>query len=313
MAVTNYYTVGGRILGERTTGGSRIDYARDHLGSVAATTDSSGAVVNTYRYKPYGGQLAKTGASVDPKYLWVGQWGYRVARNEVYVRSRSYSTLTSRWLTIDQVIDILVELSNMRQSSDPYGYVRSRPVLEVDRHGYFGNDPVEQTNKGCIRNDYPIRLWIFNQLRIEVCLECFACCERGCWAHKILTGNIKLCANDKILNIGIRQLISEMKSLPNKIFGLIDFVVGLATGALVCATGTNKCVPKQDKIGGQAELNFCNLFFSLRAKAELFWFHDLCTGSKGLDYKVGLELGGANCGIVTASLCIGAKLRKVLN
>ena len=115
MAVTNYYSFGGQILGEET-GGVRRDYLgssahlvktgfepqpldfkcrsestsgrispnmrknhylTDALGSVTATVTGAGVVENTYRYKPYGEQLAKTGTGSDPKFLWVGRWGYR--------------------------------------------------------------------------------------------------------------------------------------------------------------------------------------------------------------------------------------------
>ena len=47
MAVTNYYTLGGEILGEKTTGQSRVDYLTDALGSVTATLNESAQVVNT--------------------------------------------------------------------------------------------------------------------------------------------------------------------------------------------------------------------------------------------------------------------------
>jgi hypothetical protein len=36
MSVTNYYSTNGQIIGEKTTGGSRIDYLTDALGSVPA-------------------------------------------------------------------------------------------------------------------------------------------------------------------------------------------------------------------------------------------------------------------------------------
>jgi hypothetical protein len=39
MLVTNYYTVNGEIIGEKTTGGSRVDYLTDALGSVMATVN----------------------------------------------------------------------------------------------------------------------------------------------------------------------------------------------------------------------------------------------------------------------------------
>ena len=76
MGVTSYYSFGGEIIGEET-GGVRRDYLTDALGSVTATVTGAGVVENTYRYKPYGEQLAKTGAGSDPKFLWNGKLGYR--------------------------------------------------------------------------------------------------------------------------------------------------------------------------------------------------------------------------------------------
>jgi hypothetical protein len=74
MPTTYYHTVAGRILGE-TTSGVRTDYLTDALGSVTATVDASQNVINTYRYKPYGEQLAKTGSGADPRFRWVGAFG----------------------------------------------------------------------------------------------------------------------------------------------------------------------------------------------------------------------------------------------
>ena len=71
MPVTNYYTVNGEIIGERTAGSPRVDYLTDALSSVAATVNQSAQVVNTYRYKPYGALLAKTGTGPDPAFGWL--------------------------------------------------------------------------------------------------------------------------------------------------------------------------------------------------------------------------------------------------
>src|ERR1043166_313193 len=100
MPVTNYYTVGNEIIGEKTTGGSRVDYLTDMLGSVTATVNQSAQVVNTYRNKPYGTQLAKTGVGADPAFLWNGSSGYRQTGNRVsedYVGARHYSSTTGEW------------------------------------------------------------------------------------------------------------------------------------------------------------------------------------------------------------------------
>ncbi len=49
MAVKNYYTMDGEIVGEETSN-DRTDYLRDALGSVVGTVNQSAQVVNTYRY-----------------------------------------------------------------------------------------------------------------------------------------------------------------------------------------------------------------------------------------------------------------------
>lgn len=79
MGVTSYYSFSGEILGEETNG-VRRDYLTDALGSVTATVTGAGAVENTYRYKPYGETLAKTGAGSDPKFLWNGTHGYKTCK-----------------------------------------------------------------------------------------------------------------------------------------------------------------------------------------------------------------------------------------
>ncbi|MCW5941950.1 MAG: hypothetical protein KIS66_06945 [Fimbriimonadaceae bacterium] len=103
MPVTNYHTVNGRTIGE-TTDGVRTDYLTDALGSVTATVDQSQNVLNTYRYKPYGGLLAKTGSSPDPRFLWTGDTGSRttgLAYSEQYNRARHYGSMQANWTSVD--------------------------------------------------------------------------------------------------------------------------------------------------------------------------------------------------------------------
>src|SRR5437879_2396258 len=89
----SYYSIGGELIAEKAAGGSRVDYLSDALGSITATLNQSAQLQNTYRYKPYGAQLAKTGASPDPSFTWVGTQGYRQTAkkySDVYV-SPDYS------------------------------------------------------------------------------------------------------------------------------------------------------------------------------------------------------------------------------
>ena len=126
MAVTNYDTVNGRIRAE-VTGGTRTGYLPDALGSVTAIVDESGAVQNTYRYKPYGELLAKTGAAADPKFMWVGLWGYRgkASSDHKYVRARHYASSNGQWLSIDPIWPFEM----------PYEYVSGAPITQLDPSG----------------------------------------------------------------------------------------------------------------------------------------------------------------------------------
>jgi RHS repeat-associated protein len=127
VAVTSYHTVNSQILGESTSA-TRVDYLADALGSVTATTNSSGVVQNRYRYKPYGSRLSKTGSAADPKYLWLGCWGYRShdSSSAVYVRRRHYDRLTARWPIRDP---------KFRKVSNRYLYSLSNPIRYVDPSG----------------------------------------------------------------------------------------------------------------------------------------------------------------------------------
>ena len=103
MGVTNYIRLGSEIIGERPLGGTRRNYARDALGSVTGTL-SGGAVENTYAFKPYGAQLAKTGSASDPSFTWAGIKGYCAtarAGSDYYVRARHYGSAASRWASRD--------------------------------------------------------------------------------------------------------------------------------------------------------------------------------------------------------------------
>ena len=127
MGVVNYYGTDGEILGDSASG----DYMRDALGSVTGTTSPTNATVqNSYRYKPYGEKLSKTGASTDPKFQWVGTVGYRqtaISHSASYVRARHYAKEEARWTTVDPIWP----------TQKAFGYVNGKPIHSVDPSGHM--------------------------------------------------------------------------------------------------------------------------------------------------------------------------------
>src|SRR5579863_8927319 len=126
-----YYSVDGEILGERAAGGQRLDYLTDALGNVTATVNQSGQVVNTYKYKPYGALLQKTGSGSDPSFQWVGSQGYRQTGkkySDVYVRARHHDSTDGRWTTRDP-------LGRRGKGWNLYRYAFSDPTDYTDRYG----------------------------------------------------------------------------------------------------------------------------------------------------------------------------------
>ena len=118
---TSYYTVDGEIVGE-SSGGVRLDYLTDALGSVTAKVNQAGVVASTARYKPYGDKLAGS----EYMFGWVGSQGYRKSVTGSYIRTRHFLAKSSRWTTTDLLWPF---------TSNPYGYVTDKPTCDTDPFG----------------------------------------------------------------------------------------------------------------------------------------------------------------------------------
>jgi hypothetical protein len=72
--------------------GQLTEYMVDFLGSITGTTNvTTGAIVNTYRYKPYGAKLS--GGTIGLGFFWTGNTGSRSSGKqfaEQYNRARHY-------------------------------------------------------------------------------------------------------------------------------------------------------------------------------------------------------------------------------
>lgn len=127
MALAKTYdTLNGRIRGE--TSPQQTNYLTDALRSVTSTVNSKAEQVNSYRYKPYGAQLAKTGAGVDPAFLWTGVSGSRATGRtfaEQYNTLRHFSSALGQWTSQDLLFP----------SQPAYVYAKANPVSWTDPSG----------------------------------------------------------------------------------------------------------------------------------------------------------------------------------
>lgn len=127
MPTTYYETVNGKIISQ-TCDGVYTSFETDALGSITATVDENGQVINTYRYKPSGALLAKTGIGEDPSILWTGATGSQhtgLKQAEQYNQHRHYSH-HSGWTSSDPIWPIEM----------PYVYVKSNPITHLDPSGF---------------------------------------------------------------------------------------------------------------------------------------------------------------------------------
>ena len=150
---TNYISSHGMVWGEISQSGVTTSYGHDAQGSVVETF-SNGGLVNTYRYKPFGGVLAKTGTAPDPRFLWNGGRGYRqtgLSFSGAYVRARHFAAETGIWTTCDP----------SWPSQPPYGYAKGSPTVRIDPSGLrctvasTSNDPQLRCNTKLTMTSHP--------------------------------------------------------------------------------------------------------------------------------------------------------------
>jgi len=227
MPITYYDTVNGQLIGE-TTGGVRTEYLTDALGSVTATVNSSGEIVNTYRYKPYGQLLSKTGSGEDPRYLWTGNTGSRrtlVTYAEQYNQARHYGSKQAGWTTRDRFWPQI----------EPFGYVRGRRTTWLDPLGLDGTP-------GCLTlRDFPLAEIppISLKAAIDVCGTCFntKCCPLDSATMCVdgsLSAALELELPIEIIDDIVKGVSDAEKLLLRGVYGLFGLVSGCAFSVPGC-------------------------------------------------------------------------------
>ena len=99
----------------------------DLVGSTRLITDSTGTVVGTTEYDPYGNRTAHTGTA-DSAIGYSGNWTDPIT-GLVYMRARDYDPGTAQFLTVDPLVD---------STRQPYAYVANNPLDNSDSTGLCG-------------------------------------------------------------------------------------------------------------------------------------------------------------------------------
>jgi RHS repeat-associated protein len=159
-ATTTYVYDGPQFLEERPTAGSTKRYVygpgidrplaqnvggvisyfiADHLGSVARTTDATGAPSLTREYDPWGNLLQ---GSTTGGYAFTGrEWDAETTL--YYYRARYYGPALGRFLGQDP--------HNHRDGLSFYTYVANNPIGVVDPSGLCGAKPTPCPDPACIK------------------------------------------------------------------------------------------------------------------------------------------------------------------
>ena len=144
---TDYvYGLTGLPIEQITGGGTVTYYHQDHLGSTRMLTSSTGAVVGTYAYGPYGNITKATGSVANPL-QFAGQY-LDSESGLYYLRARYYSPSTGQFRSVDPIVKL---------TRSPYGYAKDNPVNASDPTGRSYQDcqkyedsigPVDQAVQG---------------------------------------------------------------------------------------------------------------------------------------------------------------------
>lgn len=126
--------------------GKDLYYLFDGLGSVAATTNTTGTIVNRYTYEPYGQQTSPDPSAVDSNGNPVDRnpWRYAAGYYDTTTGMLKYGTRyyqphLTRWTQIDPVAGNPATPMTL----NPYTYVGCNPTNNVDPTGRDWSDDLK--------------------------------------------------------------------------------------------------------------------------------------------------------------------------
>ena len=131
--VARNYHYGDRLISSVDGSGSSRFYVHDRNGNVRNVINSSGSVLNSYSYTPYGEDIAAQCAEmVENRWKYTGQYEDREI-GQYYLRARQYSPYLARFNGYDPVYGDYSEPFTLHQ----YLYCLNDPVNRYDPDGRF--------------------------------------------------------------------------------------------------------------------------------------------------------------------------------
>jgi RHS repeat-associated protein len=137
-ATSKYVTVGDMVVA-RKDGSSSFWVHTDHLGSIQAETNASGASAHRKTYRPYGEILSQTGTLEDEPRGFTGQ--RHDASGLLDLHNRTYDPMLGRFISPDLVID-----GENTVGLNRYAYCNNNPISRKDIEGTDDKNEPEKDN-----------------------------------------------------------------------------------------------------------------------------------------------------------------------
>jgi RHS repeat-associated protein len=146
VCVKHYLYLGGKMIGEYLPAtSSYYYYASDQINSTRLVTDSTGAIVHSAQYDPYGGLYKTWINTYNPKPGFSGK--EREFGSEMdYFGARYYGHKQYRFISVDPVISKDETIINP-QLWNLYAYCQNSPMTYLDLNGAYAKDIHEDLTK----------------------------------------------------------------------------------------------------------------------------------------------------------------------
>ena len=135
--IVKYIYAGGVLIStvKKSGGTTTVSFIHsDHLGSTSAVTDSTGAVLQSMDYYPFGSQRICAGVSCSAEKRYIGEY-YDVDTALNYLNARYYDSSLGRFISEDSMFWSPEGFLTDPQQQDSYSYARNNPITLSDPSG----------------------------------------------------------------------------------------------------------------------------------------------------------------------------------